>query len=142
MFGFGNKKKDDDKDENAAQEKVIQAMRNMSDQIANQAKEITELEEKLAAATKDDDPSQKAFREAQAKLRAMQAEMEKIKSTAAKASAPAGSSAAGSVGVTKIGPKTDTPGTTLGGAAPAAPAASGGLTIGSTAFVRQTGGKN
>jgi uncharacterized coiled-coil protein SlyX len=151
MFGFGNKKKDDDDKDD--QEQVSQAMRNMSDQIGAQAKAIKELEEKLAAASKEaasGDQAERQLREAQAKMRAMQAEMEKAKSAAAKAGAAssAASSAAGSTGVTKIGSKADAPGTVLGGAAepaapaPAAPAASGGLTIGHTAFVRQTGGKN
>jgi|GEM_PF-471351 len=171
MFGFGNKKKDDDdKDEKAKQEQVGQAMRNMSDQIGAQAKEIKELQEKLAAATKEatqGDAAERQLSEAQAKMRAMQAEMERLKSSAATAATGAagaagaiGGKTGGAIGA-KIGGATEAHGapasgatsggttaggTTIGNTAPAAPApsqsASGGLTIGSTAFVRQTGGKN
>jgi len=150
MFGFGKKKEDEDK-EKAAQEQISQAMRSMSDKIAEQAGMIKKLEDQLDDAQEkatSGGTAEQALAQAQAQLRTMKAEMIKMKADAAKAVGGAadaiggaagalGSAVAGRVGVTKIEPATHAAGTTLGGAAP-----SGGLAIGGTAYVQKAGGKN
>jgi alanyl-tRNA synthetase len=148
MLGFGkNKKKEEEEEkaEKARAEQTAQAMRSMSDQLAEKGKEIADLEKQLEAAKKEatsGDTAEKALAQAQTKMRQMQAEMAKMQAEAAKAKAEAvkaASTPTGTPGVTKIGPATPAS-TSLGGAAEA-PAA-GGLAVGVTAFVRQTGGKN
>lgn len=146
MLGFGNKKKKEEEEaEKARAEQTAQAMRSMSDQLAAKGKEIAELERQLEEAKKEalsGDKAEKALAEAQAKMRQMQAEMVKMQAEAAKAKAEAikaASTPTDTPGVTKIGPSTPAA-APLGGAAEAPPA--GGLAVGVTAFVRQTGGKN
>jgi len=155
MFGFGKKKEDEDK-EKAAQEQISQAMRSMSDKIAEQAATIKKLEDQLDAQGKatSSGEAEQALAQAQAQLSALKTEMAKMKDDAAKASGGVASAIGGAAGAlggaiggaggaSKIGASTPAPsaapvaGTTLGSAAP-----SGGLALGGTAYVQKAGGKN
>ncbi|NJN14868.1 MAG: SH3 domain-containing protein [Oscillochloris sp.] len=140
MLGFGKKKDDDDK-EKAEQAQIGQAMRSMSDQIASQAQKIKQLEEELDDAKEqagDNDEATSKLKDAQAELRKMKIEMARVKAEAAKNAAEAAKSGAAEqaselgIGVTKIGPKTDSPAETP----------VGGLQIGGMAYVQKAGGKN
>jgi uncharacterized coiled-coil protein SlyX len=161
MFDFGKKKREaEEAAEKAKQEQIGKAMRSMSDQIAGQAQTIEKLEEQLAAAKSGattNDAASKALAQAQAQLKQMRDEMEKMKASATasaaagKAAAAAGASTAGSVGGAKVTSAKDAASSVLGGSpeatpapqpAPAAPAATGGLSIGGTAYVQRAGGKN
>jgi hypothetical protein len=134
MFGFGNKKKEEEEAaEKAKQEQISQAMRSMSDQLAEKGKTIADLEDSLEAAHKD----AAAKTEAEKALMQARAELAKMKGEAARAKADAAAKAAVAA---KVEAK-PAPAVTLGGAAVAAPAA-GGLAAGTTAYVRKTGGKN
>lgn len=141
MFGFGKDKKkeeEEEKEAKAEQEKVAQAMRNMSDQLASKGKEVADLQKQLEAAKKDasaGDAAEKALAEAQAKVRQMQAEMAKLQIQAQSAQNKAKQAAAAAA---KVEAKPE-PGVSLGGAAGAAP---GMLGVGVSAWVRNAGGKN
>ncbi|MBX0330372.1 SH3 domain-containing protein [Oscillochloris sp. ZM17-4] len=164
MLGFGNNKKKEE-EEKAKQEQIAQAMKAMSDQIAGQAQTIKQLQDQLTAAKADDSASSvaaKALAAAQAQLKQMHDEMEKVKASAAAATAAAvtagksaaatmggavGSAVAGAIGVTKIGPSSGASGAVgaLGGPGSDAilgAAATGGLSVGATAYVQKAGGKN
>jgi hypothetical protein len=147
MFGFGKKKDEEEKAEKEAQERMAESMRSMSGQIESQAKEIKALEDELTQAQKDaksGDAAEQALLKAKARMRSMEAEMEKLKDQLAKGAADAvdtakstiggiGSSIAGAAaGVTRVGS-----GAPLGGAAP-----EGGLQVNGTAYVRKVGGRN
>lgn len=162
MFGFGGKKDDDEKKEKEEQEQVSQAMRSMSDQLGQQAQEIKRLQEQLAASQKEataGDAAERALAQAQARLKTMQGEMDKLKTNASKAAAGAATGAAAATGgvvgarpasggASKLGGVTPTPEpmktpeSAPGAPEAAMPEAASGLRIGSTAFVRRTGGKN
>ncbi len=140
MLGFG--RKDDDKEEKAEQEKISQAMRQMSDQIATMQKTINERDATIAELRKQsggaqaDDTAddakiaelQKQLAAAQAddraddgKIRALEAQVVQAKAAAMKASSGPSAAARPSV-------------------AASAPAVSG-LHIGGAAWVRKAGGK-
>ena len=143
MFGFGkDKKKEEEEKEKAAkaeQEKVAQAMRNMSDQLAAKGKEVADLQKQLEGAKKDaaaGQAAEKALADAQAKVRQMQAEMAKLQIQAQSAQNKAKQAAAAAAKAEVEA----SAGTTLGGAA-AAPAP-GVLAVGASAWVRKAGGKN
>ncbi|HMQ30381.1 MAG TPA: SH3 domain-containing protein [Chloroflexaceae bacterium] len=144
MFGFGKDKKKEEEAEQAAkaeQEKVAQAMRNMSDQLAAKGKEVADLQKQLDAAKKDaasGDAAEKALAEAQAKVRQMQADMAKLQIQAQSAQNKAKQAAAAAA---KVEAKPE-PGVSLGGAAGAPATAPGMLGVGVSAWVRNAGGKN
>jgi hypothetical protein len=142
MFGFGNKKKDEDEaKERAEQEQISQAMRNMSDQLASKGKQIADLEDELDDARKDAADKAKAEKA----LADARAELAKLKIEAAKAKAAEAAAATRAKAAAAAPASAPTPaGTTLGGAPETAPVAPtpGGLAAGVTAYVRQTGGKN
>ena len=148
MFGFGNKKKEEE--EKAQAEKTAQAMRNMSDQLAQKGKEIGDLEDKLDAAKKDaasGDQAEKALADARAELAKLKIEAAKAKAEAARVATAAAAAAPSSTptaipGAGKLGSATPAaPAGTVLGSAPEARAA-GGLAAGVTAYVQNAGGKN
>jgi len=151
MFGFGNKKKEEEeKAEKAQAEKTAQAMRSMSDQLAQKGKEIGDLEDKLDAAKKDvaaGDHAEKALADARAELAKLKIEAAKAKAEAARVATAAAAAAHASTstaipGAGKLGSATPAaPAGTVLGSAPEAPAA-GGLAAGVTAYVQKAGGKN
>ncbi len=151
MFGFGNKKKEEEeKAEKAQAEKTAQAMRSMSDQLAQKGKEIGDLEDKLDAAKKDaasGDHAEKALADARAELAKLKIEAAKAKAEAAKVATAAAAAAHSSTptaipGAGKLGSATPAaPAGTVLGSAPEARAA-GGLAAGVTAYVQNAGGKN
>ncbi|WP_129626231.1 SH3 domain-containing protein [Candidatus Oscillochloris fontis] len=170
MFGFGNKKKEEEEREKAEDALMAQ----MQEQIAQQTKTIQQLQAQLIEAKNNAAVSAQAntaLTAAQAQLKQLQTEMEKMKSkpdaasgrAAGGAVAPAGGKSAGtagSVGVSRVGPTAGA----ASGAKPAGPAAgaAGGakpgamgdheskaaledphvLAVGRTAYVRKEGGKN
>ena len=151
MFGFGNKKKEEEeKAEKAQAEKTAQAMRSMSDQLAQKGKEIGDLEDKLDAAKKDaasGDHAEKALADARAELAKLKIEAAKAKAEAAKVATAAAAAAHSSTptaipGAGKLGSATPAaPAGTVLGSAPEA-RAPGGLAAGVTAYVQNAGGKN
>jgi alanyl-tRNA synthetase len=136
MFG-GNKKKEEEAKAKAQAEQTAQAMRNMSDQLAEKGKQIADLEDKLDAAEKD----AAAKAQAEKALADAKAELAKMKMEAAKAKAAEAAAAAASAKAAAAPAPAPTPAATPA-AAPAAAPAAGGLAVGVTAYVRQTGGKN
>jgi hypothetical protein len=148
MLGFGNNKQAEE--EKARQEQIAQAMKAMSDQIGKQAQTIQQLESQLAenaSIPSISSATAEALAAAQAELKQMHDEMEKMKASAAdpsggKSSAPAphgGIGAIGDIGGAKSG--SDAPAVSQG-AAEIAHAATGGLSVGATAYVQKAGGKN
>lgn len=141
-MGFGNKKKKEEEEAAKAQaEKTAQAMRNMSDQLADKGKQIADLEDQLDDAKKDaadKAAAEKALAEAKAELAKLKIEAAKAKAAAA---AEATAAKAAATKAAEAPAATPIPASTPLGGAPAAPAA-GGLAAGVTAYVRQTGGKN
>jgi hypothetical protein len=155
MLGFGNNKQAEE--EKAKQEQIAQAMKAMSDQIAKQAQTIKSLEDQLAASKGNaaiSSATTEVLAAAQAQIKQMHDEMEKLKASSAAApaagkssAAPAphgGSGAIGSIGGAKVGPDThaDAPPAAVPAPAAPAPAATGGLSLGATAYVQKAGGKN
>lgn len=144
MLGFGNKKKKEEEEaEKAKAEQMAQAMRSMSDQLAQKGKQIADLEDQLDDARKDaaaKEAAEKALAEARAELAKMKIEAAKAKAAAAaEASAAAKAAKAAEAAATPAAPiPASTP---LGGAAAPAPA-TGGLAVGASAWVRKAGGKN
>jgi hypothetical protein len=155
MFGFGKDKKKEEA-ETAKEEQVSQAMRSMSDQLAQKGKEISELEDQLDDAKKD----AAAKAQAEKELAAARAELARMKAETARAQAQAQAATAAAAkaqaeaAAAKLEAK-PAPSTVLGGAASApaasapaatpaaAPAAAPGvLAPGVSAWVRKTGGKN
>lgn len=142
MFGFGKDKKEEEekaRQEKAKQEQVSQAMRSMSDQLAEKGKQIADLEDQLDDAKKDAAAKAQAEKElmaARAELAKMKAEAIRAKDQAARAEAAAAKAQAAASAAAPAA----TPGTVLGSAAPAP--AVGGLAAGVSAWVRNAGGKN
>ncbi|NTW00313.1 MAG: SH3 domain-containing protein [Oscillochloris sp.] len=152
MFGFGNKKKEEEAKEKAEQEKIAQDMKTMSDQIAKQAQVIKQLEEQLTAAKGNAAVSSgttEALSAAQKQIKQLNDEMAKIKAKAAAAPATGKTSSAGGA-TASTSSATGAVGAILGGvttdkAAPTpvvTPAPVGGLAAGGTAYVQRAGGKN
>jgi ABC-type transporter Mla subunit MlaD len=150
MLGFGNNKQ---KEEEAAaakaqQEQIGQAMKSLSDQIGKQAQTIKQLEAQLVEAQGNaaiSSATSEALAAAQAELKQMHDEMEKIKAdTAAGKAAQAASSAAAGSKIEAPEPATGAIGAAahIGGGAEAVAAPAGGLSVGGTAYVQQAGGKN
>jgi uncharacterized protein YgiM (DUF1202 family) len=146
MFGFGNDKKKEE-EAKAQQEQIAQSMKAMSDQIGKQAQTIKALEDQLAAAKGNaaiSSATSEILASAQAELKQLHAELDKLKANAAapaphggKESASAGGSGAiGAIGGAKVSEATHSE------APIAAPAATGGLALGVTAYVQKAGGKN
>ncbi|NNJ09811.1 SH3 domain-containing protein [Chloroflexales bacterium ZM16-3] len=148
MFGFGNDKKKKEEEEKAKQEQIAQAMKTMSDQIASQAQTIKQLQDQLAAAKADDAASAmaaKTLAAAQAQLKQMHDEMDKMKTNAAasvSAAVAAGKAAASSLGGAVAGAVGISPAASAAAGAKATAAPTGGLALGATAYVQKAGGKN
>ncbi|EFO79153.1 SH3 type 3 domain protein [Oscillochloris trichoides DG-6] len=170
MFGFGNKKKEEEEREKAEDALMAQ----MQEQIAQQTKTIQQLQAQLIEAKNNEAMSAQAnsaLAAAQTQLKQLQEEMQKMKAKPEAAGgkgsggavAPAGGKSAGSagpVGVSRVGPAAGASGgakpagPTAGAAAGAKPVSLGDdeskaaledphvLAVGRTAYVRKEGGKN